>query len=464
MLIFHGIVGQRCLIHFWGKAVSPSSAHNWWPGLLTELESPDLLMQLLTLAVCMALAWWFSRGLISKFSAPADPSQSVQLPFHIAIDSFHRVLAPLLAVVFIALAVPLTGRWQNAGLLRLALPLLLAFLLIRIVFFMLRKAFVKEGRIGKVLQTVEQSFAAIVWIGLALYLTGLWPELILALEETTLPIGRHRESLLVIIQALISVGVTVMIALWASAVLEQRLMKFDALHSSLRVVMARAGRALFLLLAVLISLSLVGIDLTVLSVFGGALGVGLGLGLQKLVSSYVSGVVILLERSLALGDIISVDKFRGEVVQINARCTILRGSDGSEAVIPNEMMVSSPVQNFSLSDKQVRLSSMLLVDYGTDIEAFAAQVRQALSGIERVLSDPGPEVLIRRLAQEGIELEVAFWIADPEKGSATVLSEANSCVLDKIRALQIRIPRPAEKESSVGDQNDKSLIHKHLSE
>lgn len=443
-------IGNASFI-FWGKAVSPSSAHNWWPGLLAELESPDLLMQLLTLAVCAALAWWFSRLLIRKFSAPADGSQAIQLPLHIPIDSFHRVLAPLMAVVLIALAVPLTGRWQSVGLLRTVLPLMLAFLLIRIVFFMLRKAFVKEGRIGNALQTFEQSFAVIVWAGLALYLTGLWPELMLLLEETTLPIGRHRESLLVIIQALISVGVTVMIALWASAVLEQRLMKFDALHSSLRVVMARAGRALFLLVAVLISLSLVGIDLTVLSVFGGALGVGLGLGLQKLVSSYVSGVVILLERSLALGDIISVDKFRGEVVQINARCTILRGSDGSEAVIPNEMMVSSPVQNFSLSDKQVRLSSVLLVDYGTNIDEFAAQVRQALSGIERVLTDPGPEVLVKRLAQEGIELEVAFWIADPEKGSASVLSEANSCVLSKIRALQIRIPTPAEKESSVSD-------------
>ena len=443
-------IGNASFI-FWGKAVSPSSAHNWWPGLLAELESPDLLMQLLTLAVCAALAWWFSRLLIRKFSAPADGSQAIQLPLHIPIDSFHRVLAPLMAVVLIALAVPLTGRWQSVGLLRTVLPLMLAFLLIRIVFFMLRKAFVKEGRIGNALQTFEQSFAVIVWAGLALYLTGLWPELMLLLEETTLPIGRHRESLLVIIQALISVGVTVMIALWASAVLEQRLMKFDALHSSLRVVMARAGRALFLLVAVLISLSLVGIDLTVLSVFGGALGVGLGLGLQKLVSSYVSGVVILLERSLALGDIISVDKFRGEVVQINARCTILRGSDGSEAVIPNEMMVSSPVQNFSLSDKQVRLSSVLLVDYGTNIDEFAAQVRQALSGIERVLTDPGPEVLVKRLAQEGIELEVAFWIADPEKGSASVLSEANSCVLSKIRALQIRIPTPAERESSVSD-------------
>ena len=428
--------------------------------MLAELESSDLLWQLLTLAACILLAWWLSRVLVRKFSLSAERLQA----FHIPIDSFHRVLAPLLAVVLIAIAVPLTGRWQHVGVLRAALPLLLAFLLIRVVFFMLRKAFAREGQIGSVLQLFEQSFAVIVWIGLALYLTGLWPELIQVLEGTTLPIGRHRESLLVILQALISVGFTVMIALWASAVLEQRLMKFDALHSSLRVVMARAGRALFLLLAVLVSLSLVGIDLTVLSVFGGALGVGLGLGLQKLVSSYVSGVVILLERSLALGDIVSVDKFRGEVVQINARCTVLRSGDGSEAVIPNEMMVSSPVQNFSLSDKQVRLSSVLFVGYGTDVEQFAAEVRQSLRAMPRILSEPGPDVLIKRLAQEGIELEVAFWIIDPEKGSAGLVSEVNACLLSKIRSLGIKIPQAAEKESSVIEQNDKSLIPKHLSE
>lgn len=432
--------------------------HNLWPGLLAELDSPDLYVQLLALAAGIAVAWWLSRWLVGRFSA--EHLQAFRIP----VDSFHRVLAPLLAVVLIALAVPVMGRWQNVGLLRVALPLLLALLLIRVVFFMLRKAFVREGRIGSALQMFEHSFSVIVWIGLALYLTGLWPGMMQALQEITLPVGRHRESLLVILQALISVGFTVMVALWASAVLEQRLMKFDALHSSLRVVMARAGRALFLLVAVLVSLSLVGIDLTVLSVFGGALGVGLGLGLQRLVSSYVSGVVILLERSLAIGDIISVDRFRGEVVQINARCTVLRGTDGSEAVIPNEMMVSSPVQNFSLSDRNLRLSSLLLIAYDNDVDAIMADIRRVLASVPRVLPDPGPEVLVKRLSTEGIELEVGFWIADPEKGSAAVVSAVYACLLSMIRSANIKLPKTAEKESSVPDQTDKSLIHKHLSD
>ncbi len=435
--------------------MNTDSAHNLLSGLITEIQSPALLTQLLVLGGCLLAGWWLSRWLVTRFSSPES-----WIGGSAPIDSFHRVLAPLLAVVLVSLSVAALSHWQNVGTLRLALPLLLAFLLIRVLFFMLRKAFVKEGRIGRVLQAVEQLIAATVWLGLALYATGLAPELLLLLEETTLPIGRHRESLLVILQALISVAVTVVIALWASAVLEQRLMKFDAVHSSIRVVLARAGRALLLLVAVLISLSLVGIDLTVLSVFGGALGVGLGLGLQKLVSSYVSGVVILLERSLALGDIVCVDKYRGEVVQINARCTILRAGDGSEAVIPNEMMVSSPVQNFSLSDRQVRLTSQLLIGYATDIDEFAMNVRSALGGMPRVMAEPGPAVLIKRLAPEGIELEVAFWIADPEKGSAALISDVNGMLLGLIRRLHVAIPQPGEKESSVPMQTDKSLIHK----
>jgi small-conductance mechanosensitive channel len=415
--------------------LNTDSAHIFLPGLITELQSPGLLSQLLMLAGCLLAGWWLSRWLVTRFTTPESWAGG-----NAPVDSFHRVLAPLLAVVLVAVSVAGLSRWQNVGTLRLALPLMLAFLLIRVLFFMLRKAFVKEGRVGRVLQSVEQIIAVIVWLGLGLYVTGLWPELVLLLEQTTLPMGRHRESLLVILQALISVAVTVVIALWASAVLEQRLMKFDAVHSSIRVVLARSGRALFLLLAVLISLSLVGIDLTVLSVFGGALGVGLGLGLQKLVSSYVSGMVILLERSLALGDIVSVDKYRGEVVQINARCTILRAGDGSEAVIPNEMMVSSPVQNFSLSDRRERLSSQLVVGYQTNIDEFATAARRAIQELPRVLAEPAPEVLISRLAQEGLVLEVSFWIADPEEGGGALLSEVNRRLLDLIRSLNVLIP------------------------
>jgi small-conductance mechanosensitive channel len=154
------------------------------------------------------------------------------------------------------------------------------------------------------------------------------------------------------------------------------------------------------------------------------------------------------------------------VIQINARCTILRGNDGSETVIPNEMMVSLPVQNFSLSDRRVKLTTNFIVSYSTDIPFFTQQTQQLLLGISRVLADPAPELLIKRLAPEGLELELAFWIADPELGSARLISEVNTVLLHLISQHQVQIPAAvtAEKSSQVPDQTDKSLIHKPLSD
>jgi small-conductance mechanosensitive channel len=232
-----------------------------------------------------------------------------------------------------------------------------------------------------------------------------------------------------LIQALIWVGLTLVLALWAAALLEQRLMQLDSVHSSLRAVLARLGRGLLILVAVLISLSLVGIDLTVLSVFGGALGVGLGLGLQKLVSSYVSGFVVLLERSLSIGDLVSVEKFSGQIVQINTRYTVLRAGDGTEAIIPNEMLVSQPVQNFSLSDRHTRISSCFKVAHGTDVPRLLTAIPQALAKLPKVLETPAPSALLQSMGPEGLEIEAAVWIDDPVKLKGGTQSAMNLMLL-----------------------------------
>ncbi len=401
----------------------PSS--NLLPELLADFDRPDFRWQLLALALCVIAGWLLSHALVRRFSG-----QPIRLGhFSTAFDSFQRVLTPLVTLVLIMLAMVVLGRWQSVALLRTALPLLLSFLLIRLVFYMLRKAFARNGHVGGVLQAFEQLFALLVWSGLVVYITGLWPEFVFFLEDTTLPIGRHRESLLVILQALVYVGITLMLALWASALIEQRLMKIDNVHSSLRTVLSRVGRATLILVAVLVSLSLVGIDLTVLSVFGGALGVGLGLGLQKLVSSYVSGFVILLERSLAIGDVVTVDRYSGQVVQINTRYTVIKGGDGIESVVPNELLVSSPVQNLCLSDRNMRVSTTLIVSPQTDLDALFAAALPAVAAAPRVLAEPAPSGLLLRFAPEGLELEFAFWIADPENGKTSVQSAVNLALL-----------------------------------
>jgi small-conductance mechanosensitive channel len=266
---------------------------------------------------------------------------------------------------------------------------------------------------------------------------------------------RYKTSLLTILQGLMSVGATLVLALWAGALLEERLMQVDSIHSSLRTVLSRTVRASLILIAILLSLSLVGIDLTVLSVFGGALGVGLGLGLQKIVSSYVSGFVILLERSMAVGDMVAVDKYYGRVTQINTRYTVLRSLDGIETVIPNEMLVAGAVQNYSLSDRRIRVATQVTVGYETDIEALLPLLSQAMEKMNRVLPDPAPVATLTRFGADGLELEIGLWISDPENGRGNLLSDMNREIWRTLQERKISVPFP-QRELRVVDYRSRA--------
>jgi small-conductance mechanosensitive channel len=239
----------------------------------------------------------------------------------------------------------------------------------------------------------------------------------------------------------ISVAVTVLVALWLGSVAETRLMR-SQLDSSLRVVLARLIKALLLLLAVLIGLSSVGIDVTVLSVFGGALGVGLGLGLQRIASNYVSGFILLLERSLRLGDLITVDKYHGVVAEISTRYTVIRSLDGTEAIIPNEVLVSSPVTNHTYTDRRSRVPIKVSVGYDTDLKQALALLVEAAQAHPRALKDPAPAAALTAFGADGIELEVGFWIGDPELGKGGPQSDVSQDILERFRAAGISIPFP----------------------
>lgn len=418
------------------------SSQMLWPDFMADLQDPGLIWQGSTLLFCMLAGWGLSHLLMAMFVARGERLGVLKNP----LGSFRNVLSPLLSVLLIMLAIPVLGRWQHTGLLRIAAPLFFSFVLIRSGFFLLRRVFARGGRVGSILLAFEKIFALVVWISVALYITGLLPEIVEHLEITTLPIGRHQVSLLMIIQALLSVVLTLMLALWAGAVLEQRLMQLDSVHSSLRVVLARVARASLILVAVLVSLSLVGLDLTVLSVFGGALGVGIGLGLQKLVSNYVSGFVILLERSFSIGDLITIDKFSGRIEEIKTRYTILRGADGAESVIPNEMLISGPVQNLSLTDRNIRLGTSFTIAHDTDIDWLFPKLEQSLTDLIGVLKDPAPAAMLMHIATEGLLVEIGFSIAPIDKDNkSAITSSVNRLILLRLRELNVVIPDHAVK-------------------
>ena len=408
--------------------MADSLAHN--------LAAPGLLMQVAVALACIGLGWLCAR-VLRRIFAVDDLKQPV---VQIGLRSFAQVLTPLLAVLFLVLAKLIAAKWQQpVSFLRLAIPLMASLGMMRFVFYVLRRVFVRDRGVSTFLLLFEKTFGALIWGGVLLYITGLWPDLVDYLASTILPIGRHQVSLLAIFQALISVLVTLIIALWAGATLEQRLMRLNTMHSSLRTVVARMARAVLVLVAVLLSLSLVGIDLTVLSVFGGALGVALGLGLQKIASSYVSGFVILLERSLSIGDMVGVGTYYGKVTQINSRFTVLEALDGIESIVPNDVFMTNAVQNYSLNHRILRLSTQLTIVYQENIEEVLTILEEAVSIVERVTHEILPQAILLKIGSSGLELEVGFWIVDPENGRLNVLSDVNRAIWRALQTHNIKV-------------------------
>jgi small-conductance mechanosensitive channel len=430
--------------------MTPKPHFSLWSDLWTDLHDPNLIWQVGVLLLCLAGGWSLARIMRGRFRAEGVHSNVVRW----GVESFSYVMAPVFAWILLAIAKPILASWHSVSLLRLALPLCASFALIRLAFYVFRRVFARNGHTGPLVLLAERLFAALVWIGVALYTTGLWPELLQYLNDVELPIGAHRISVLTVSQGLLSIVATLLLALWIGALVEDRLMRLDTVHSSVRVVAARFTKAVLILVAVLLSLALAGIDLTVLSVFGGALGVGIGLGLQKIVSSYVSGFVILLERSLSIGDMVAVDKYVGRVTHIKTRYTILQGLDGIESVVPNELLVSSTVQNYSLSSRQLRLTTHITVAYETDIDVLIPALVDCAAGVERILKTPEPAAILVKFGADGLELEVGFWIDDPENGRMSVVSEVNLAIWRLLQQRNVKVPYP-QREIRMLDALDK---------
>jgi small-conductance mechanosensitive channel len=408
--------------------------------LLDDARRPAIFWQIVALALCVAVGWGLAR-LIHR-SLLKDRPHAAGL-IGVGLGSFNRVLGPLLIVGLLALTKVVLAQYQGVSLLVVALPLFMSLAVIRTFFYLLRRAFARRGQVGAALQTFEKVFAFAVWIIVALHLTGVLPDVINTLEHTVLPIGKNKVSVADLLQGAISIVVLMMLALWGGAALEERLMGFERMHSSLRVAMARVGRAALILVAVLFSLSLAGLDLTVLSVFGGALGVGLGLGMQRIASNYVSGFIILFERSLSIGDPITLDKYSGKVARINTRYTVLRGSDGTQTLLPNEMLITGVVLNQSGTNRNVRAITKLVVSYDSDLSVVMPLLEQQPKGVARVLETPAPNVLLNAFVADGYELEVGFWLGDPENGQGGPISEVNRKIYALVQSGAIKLGHPS---------------------
>ena len=400
---------------------------------LAALTRPSVLIEIAVLAACLAAAWLAVRLARSALD-PAQHRNSVWFGERIVDGVLFPVAALLLA---------LAARWtlkaaQPIALFHLAVPILASLVAIRITVRVLRVAFPSSQAV----RVIERTLSWLVWGATVLWVTGLLPLLLQELEAIHWKLGGADVSLRSLIEGALSAVAVLVAMLWVSAAIESRLLAGATDNLSVRKIAANATRALLLLVGLMLALSAAGIPLGALSVFGGALGVGLGFGLQKLAANYVSGFVILAERSLRIGDMVKVDNFEGRVTDINTRYTVIRALNGRESIVPNEMLITQRVENSSLADPKVSIATALQVAYGTDLDSVMPRLIDAVGAVPRVLPDPAPAVFLAGFGADGLDLQLSFWIGDAENGQANVKSDVNLALLRTLNALGVGIPLP----------------------
>ena len=398
--------------------------------LLGSLTQPGALAEIGALAACMALAW----GLVRLMRGAHVIDGSIWFGRRI----FDGVLFPVLALLLAYGAKLALAGLVKPAVFKLAIPILVSLLLIRLSVRVLSASFPTLGW----MRIIERSISWVAWGAMVLWVTGVLPMVLEAMDEVRWKVGATQVSLRNMVEGAVTAGVVLVLALWVSAAIEKQLLRGSGNDLSIRKMAANLVRAVLLFVGLLLAMSAVGIDLTALSVLGGAVGVGLGFGLQKIAANYVSGFVILAERSLRIGDMVKVDNFEGRITDIRTRYTVIRALNGREAIVPNEMLITQRVENSSLADPRVSLSTTVQVAYGTDVRALQPKLEAAAAAVPRVLADPGPGLQLTAFAADGMELTLIFWILDPESGQGNVRSDVNLALLAVLNELGVDIPFP----------------------
>src|SRR5687768_11523056 len=385
--------------------------------MLTHAREVAVLWQLAVLIASMLIAWLLLRQLIRR--APARVNAGGTLT--ISARSLSRLLFPLFALVFTVIGRWALDYWYPTHLLNIIIPLLFALALIRAAVYMLRKVFPRQ----EWLRPSERFIGWTVWTGLALYITGLLPEILALLDDISLHVGKQRISILLIGQGLIAFTVSMLMALWLASSIETRIMMARALNINQRVILSKISRTVLIVVGVMVALPMVGVDITFLSVFGGALGVGLGLGLQKIASNYISGFIILLDHSLHLGDVVTVDNRKGEVTSLTTRYVVLKSEEGTNILIPNDIFITSAVISHPYSDRRLRLVFPMRISYDSPIEAAMKIMLETAKKHQQILADPAPAAYLKEFVDGGIVLELVAWVKEAEKNLPALRSDIN---------------------------------------
>ena len=393
----------------------------------------NTLIELAIAVSSIALSYFFVADILRRFISKNSKAKN-----KVITEGLIKVIFPICAIVMIGFAQTISTIFFSHGLLVLVQKLLIALVVIRLSVYLMRYL----SKPNPILRAFENTVSGVIWVLLALQITGVLPEFINSLDAVTFKIGSQNLSLLMMVQAIIAIFLSILIAMTISKFIKNKLMKVSHLNANAKVMINNVFRIFLYFIAVVIALSSIGINLTVLSIFGGAFGFGLAFGLQKIASNYVCGFIILIDKSIHIGDILIVGEHYGVVTSIRSRYTVLRKLDGVEVIIPNETLISENIVNHSFSDRKVRVSIEVQISYKSPVDTAFEIMLKAAKSEKRVLKDPEPNVYLTGFGDNGIDILLSFYILDPEEGSLSLKSDINKKIWKEFQAKGIEIPYP----------------------
>ncbi len=398
-------------------------AYQW---TLTNVLVLESAVQLAVVAAAWGVALWTSRRLRPWFGTLSSRPGAAR-----AIVISMPLLLPLiwLLLLWIAISTASTVGWPDRLLITVA-SLLTAWVAIRLVSRLARN------------EVWSRAFTLVAWSIAALNILNLLEPVIAVLDSIAITLGELRISLFTVVQSTLALAVLLWIAIYLTRVLEARIRTIEAFSPSVQVLFAKSLKIVLIGLAILIAIDSVGIDLTALAVVGGAIGLGVGFGLQKVIGNLISGVILLIDKSIKPGDVIAVSGTYGWVTALGGRYVSVVTRDGVEHLIPNETLIAERVENWTHSNNLTRLKLDVGVHYDTDVPRAIELCAEAAGENDRVLEDPKAKCLLVGFGESSVDLQVRFWIADAQNGVTNVKSAVLLQIWEKFKAEGIEIPYP----------------------
>ena len=402
-----------------------------WSWFTQKALTINTLIEIVVIAVGLLLALLLARPLIKWLQRLLEIRDwHDRLPGKL-IGSFLPLITYVLAIFLLRIGSVAVAKYGlSIFLIDTVARLLTAWIIIRFTTAMLR-----DSNWARLLSITA-------WTVAALHILNLLGPTIGLLDQLAITLGGIRISLLLLIKGVIVFTVLLKLASSFSGLMEKRILSLEELTPSVQVLLSKALKVTLLTVAVVVALSSLGINLSAFAFIGGAIGVGIGFGLQKVVSNLISGVILLLDKSIKPGDVIEVGDSYGKIASLGARYVSVVTRDGFEYLIPNEDLITQQVINWSFSDRLVRLKIGVGVSYDADIHKAMDLIVQTARGIERVLNKPGPVCQLKNFGDSSVDLELRIWIGDPDKGIANVSSALRIAIWDAFQQHNIEIPFP----------------------